>query len=164
MEHQLVEKILFVVSPQNPFKRNKELLDAEKRIELVEKALARETQMEACSIELSMPKPSYTIDTLKELKRRYPSQSFALIMGGDNLENFHLWREHQAIYENYPIFVYPRSGETVRNSNYPNIRPIDAPLFPVSSTDIREKIKKGEDISPFVPAEICNLIRNYYTV
>lgn len=164
LDHHPIDKILFVVSPQNPFKQDKTLLDAQKRVELVEKALAGDSRMEACPIELTLPKPSYTIHTLRQLAKLYPDRKFAIIMGEDNLKGFHLWREHQTIYENYPIFVYPRSGSAVSNADYPNICPIDAPLFPVSSTDIREKIKKGEDITPFVPPAIRDLIDSYYAV
>lgn len=162
LNRQFVDRILFVVSPHNPFKEESDLLDAQKRIEIVEKAIIHDKRMEASSIELALPKPSYTIDTLKKFAELYPGRHFAIIMGEDNLQNFHLWREYKTICENYPIFVYPRPGSHVQNTDYPNIHLIDAPLFPVSSTDIREKIKKGEDISSFVPSGIHDLILNYY--
>lgn len=163
IEHHLTDHILFVVSPQNPFKKAGDLLDAQKRIELVQKAIAGDNHMDASSIEFSLPKPSYTIDTLKQLSKVYPGRRFALVMGEDNLQNFHLWREYETICENYTVFVYPRPGNFIQRIQYPNIHLIDAPLFPVSSTEIREKIRAGEDITPFVPAEIHDLILNYYS-
>lgn len=158
----LVERVLFVVSPQNPFKRGKSLLDAEKRMEIAAKAVAGDERMHVSDIELSMPRPSYTIDTLKQFSRLYPKEHFALIMGEDNLKNFPLWKGYETIRQNYQVFVYPRNSSSVRATDDMHIHFVNAPLFPLSSSEIREKIKNGEDIAPFVPAEVRELILNYY--
>ena len=153
MEQGFVDRVLFVVSPQNPFKKGQELLDAEKRIEIAAKAVAGDERMEVSDIELSMPRPSYTIDTLNQFSRLNPEECFALIMGEDNLKNFPMWKGYEAIHQKYSV-----QGEICDS----RIRFVNAPLFPVSSTEIREKIKNGEDITPFVPAEVHDLVLNYY--
>ena len=91
-EQGLVDRVVFVVSPQNPFKKGQSLLDAEKRIEIAAKAVAGDERMEVSDMELTMPRPSYTIDTLNRFSRLYPEEHFALIMGEDNLKNFPMWK------------------------------------------------------------------------
>lgn len=163
LEQGFVDRVLFVVSPQNPFKKGQELLDAEKRIEIAAKAVAGDERMEVSDIELSMPRPSYTIDTLNQFSRLNPEECFALIMGEDNLKNFPMWKGYEAIRQKYSVLVYPRGGSSLQGEiGDSRIRFVNAPLFPVSSTEIREKIKNGEDITPFVPAEVHDLVLNYY--
>lgn len=162
LDDQLVGRVLFVVSPQNPFKKEESLLDAEKRIEIATKAVAGDVRMGVSDIELSMPRPSYTVDTLKQFSILYPGERFALIMGEDNLKNFPLWKGYETIRRDYPVFVYPRNGSLMQPAGDSRIHFVKAPLFPVSSTEIREKITRGEDILPFVPEEIHDLILSYY--
>ncbi len=162
LEHGLVGRVLFIVSPQNPFKEKMKLLEAEKRIEIAAKAVAGDERMCVSDIELTMPRPSYTIDTLQQLSRLYPEEHFALIMGEDNLKNFPLWKGYETIRQNYSVFVYPRNASSKQVAGDSRIHFVKAPLFPVSSTEIREKIKNGEDITPFVPEEVHDLIINYY--
>lgn len=163
LDHRITARILFVVSPRNPFKTDSSLLDETKRLRLVETAIASDKRMEASPVEFSLPRPSYTIDTLRKLTDLYPGQDFALIMGADNLRDFHLWKEYETICRNFPIFVYPRPGIGNIGLHYPCVTQVKAPLFSVSSTEIRDKIQKGEDISAFVPPEIHTLILEYYS-
>ena len=88
----------------------------------------------------------------------------ALIIGEDNLRDFHKWRNAKEIVENYRILVYPRKGEGVSASMWENLFLIDAPLADVSSTEIREMLGEGQDISPYVPQPALPLILNYYSV
>lgn len=151
------EEVWFVVSPMNPFKQDRSLLEESRRLDIVRAAIAGEPCMKACDIEFGMPRPSYTVDTLCKLSEEYKDKikqgektGFALIIGGDNLRDFHLWKDYQKIAANHRIFVYPRPGIDVSGVNFPNVVLVQAPLFPVSSTEIREKVRKGEDIAPFV--------------
>ncbi|MDE5638534.1 MAG: nicotinate-nucleotide adenylyltransferase [Odoribacter sp.] len=162
LDDQLVDRVLFVVSPQNPFKKEESLLNAEKRIEIATKAVAGNARMGISDIELSMPRPSYTVDTLRRFSILCPGERFALIMGEDNLKNFPLWKGYEIIRRDYPVFVYPRNGSSMQPAGDSRIHFIKAPLFPVSSTEIREKIARGEDILPFVPEKVHDLILTYY--
>lgn len=162
LEHRCVDEILFVVSPQNPFKKEQDLLDVRKRMEIAAKAIGDDNRMGISDIELSMPRPSYTVDTLERLSCLYPEKRFALVMGEDNLKNFPLWKGYEIIRRNYSVFVYPRHTSFTQKTDEPGIHFVNAPLFPVSSTEIREKIRRGEDIASFVPAAVHDLILNYY--
>lgn len=162
LEHRCVDEILFVVSPQNPFKKEQDLLDVQKRIEIAAQAVAGDSRIQVSDVEVSLPRPSYTADTLERLSALYPEKDFALIMGEDNLKNFPLWKGYETIRRNYPVFVYPRHSSFTQPINDPKIHLVNAPLFPVSSTEIREKIRRGEDISSFVPAAVHDLILTYY--
>lgn len=162
LDHGYCRKIWFIVSPQNPWKEDRTLLDEQKRLEIVKAAIAAERQMEACDIEFYMPRPSYTYETLQLLSERYPDERFALIIGGDNLKDFHLWKNHLYIRAHYPLLVYPRPGILFSENHDPHVTVVDAPMTAVSSTEIREKIARGEDISSEVPAEVLELIWKYY--
>ena len=155
-------KVWFVVSPQNPWKEDRTLLDEEKRLEIVKASIEQEPGMEVCDVELSMQRPSYTYQTLQVLSQKFPARRFALIMGADNLLYFHLWRNYEEIQANYLILVYPRPNVDVKGVNIHNINMIDAPLSTISSTEIRGKIQAGNDISSLVSAHALSLILNNY--
>lgn len=90
-----------------------------------------------------MPLPSYTVDTLTFLREKYPGKTFALIMGGDNLESIEKWKNYQHILENYDIYLYQRPGYNPdKYSNMSRVKSIDAPLLNISSTFIRQAIQK----------------------
>ena len=158
------QRIWFVVSPHNPLKSDRSLLDEQKRLEIVKAAISGDERMQSCDVEFGLPKPSYTYATLQLLKKKWPEEEFALIIGEDNLRDFHKWRNAKEIVENYRILVYPRKGEGVSASMWENLFLIDAPLADVSSTEIREMLGEGQDISPYVPQPALPLILNYYSV
>lgn len=163
LNQKLCDEIWFIISPQNPFKQNSSLLDETQRLKITETALKNEPGMKACNVEFSLPRPSYTIDTLRYISQQYPHSSFALIIGEDNLRDFHLWRDYPSIYQHYKILVYPRPGITATPISYPNITRVDAPLTSISSTEIRQRIQQGRNISNFVPENVLNLILKSYT-
>lgn len=157
-------EVWFVVSPQNPLKRNKELLDENKRLEIIRAAVAGEPGMEVCDVEFRMPRPSYTLDTLQKLEKDYPEKCFALVIGEDNLRDFHLWRNHEEILRRFRLLVYPRPGVKISGVLPEQVTLVDAPLEAISSTEIREKIEAGEDVSNDVPVQAFPLIMKYYSV
>src|SRR5215468_1204152 len=103
-----LDKIWLVVSPQNPFKSEHDLLREVDRLMLVEKAIAGDQRMEASDVEFELSKPSYTYRTLSLLKEKYPHETFFLIMGGDSFEDLHKWKNFESILSNHKIFVFPR--------------------------------------------------------
>lgn len=142
-------EVWLVVSPHNPLKESTTLAPDEDRLRMVELAVehAAEPLIRACDIEFSLPKPSYTIDTLRALEGRYPDRRFSLLMGGDILPEFNKWKEYRTLLEKYTIWVYPRGGvESVRFGN--RVKMLDgAPLLEFSSTQLRERLAAGEDCS-----------------
>ena len=130
-----------------------DLLDDGLRFEMAQRALEDVDGVRACDYEFHLPKPSYTWNTLQNLSKDYPDYTFILLIGGDNWAHFQRWRHWQDILWHHDIIVYPR-GE------YPGT--INVPLLPVSSTEIRERVRKGESIEGLIPAKIESLVRKYY--
>jgi nicotinate-nucleotide adenylyltransferase len=147
-----IDKVWFVVSPQNPFKKSQGLLNETSRFFLTQLAVENNEYFGASNIEFSLPKPSYTIDTLTYLKEKHPTHTFSLLMGGDNLEHFEKWKNYETILENYKIYVYKRPDASNQNLlNHPNINILDVPMIEISSTLIRSRIQKKESIRYLVP-------------
>ena len=96
-EHSNLDEIWLVVTPQNPFKDKKSLLDNASRLEMVALSLKDYDKLKPCDIEFHLPQPNYTIDTLIHLEEKYPQHSFSLIMGEDNLKSFHKWKNYEVI-------------------------------------------------------------------
>ena len=141
-----LDRVWMVVSPQNPFKKKSSLLGEYDRFRMAELALEDNPDIEASNLEFYLPKPSYTIDTLKHLKEKYPSYEFALIMGEDNLDHLHKWKEFEAVME-YPIYCYPRLGsDGSAFERFPSIIKFEMPYLDVSATAIRKMIKAGKSI------------------
>lgn len=150
-----LDKIWFVVSPQNPFKQNKSLLNEYDRLHLMRTAIEDDPRMKASDIEFYLPKPSYTINTLTYLKEKYPEQDFYIIMGSDSFQNIDKWKNYEMIINNYKLYVYQRKGFDLKNSNNSEtIKLLDAPLLEISATNIRQLVKQGKSIRYMVPEKI----------
>ena len=159
-ENSNLDKVWFVVSPQNPLKKNNTLLHEFDRLDLVREAINNDVRFEVSDIEFSMPKPSFTVDTLVYLKEKHPTNEFTLIMGEDNLNTFHKWKNHKVIIDDFSIVVYPRLGFNDKNNflSFDNITKVNAPEIQVSSTHIRNNIKEGKPIRYLVPKDLEELI------
>ncbi|HBL74171.1 MAG: nicotinic acid mononucleotide adenylyltransferase [Bacteroidetes bacterium GWF2_42_66] len=166
LEFAGIDQLWFVVSPQSPFKQKQNMLDDYQRLELVNRAIGDDLRMRVSSIEFKLPKPSYTIDTLTYLQEEFPAHRFSILMGSDNLENFHKWKNYEQIIENYPVIIYPRPGfDPLTVEVHKNIHITDAPIMEISATFIREAIKAGKDVRHFVPAKAWQYIEemHFYT-
>ena len=149
----------FVVTPQNPHKQKANLLNDFDRLEMVQSAIEGDDRMQVSDIEFFLPKPSFTIDTLTYLQERNPGKTFKILMGSDNLENFHKWKNYEAILENFGIVIYPRPGFDSSKIRHPNISVAkNAPQMEISSSFIREAIKSGKDVRHFLPAKVWEFI------
>lgn len=149
-----LQKIWFVISPQNPFKNSDSLLNEFHRYRLVQKAIENDLRLKASDIEFNLPKPSYTVHTLAYLKEKYPSHDFSIIMGSDSFQNLSKWKNAEAISANYKIIIYKRPGFEVENKLNANIQIMDAPLLEISATYIRGLIKAGKSIKYLVPTSV----------
>lgn len=145
---QGLDEIWFIVSPQNPFKSKSNLLSEHHRIAMVREAISESPNFKPSDIEFKLSQPSYTIHTLLHLEEKYPGKSFYLIMGSDNLAGLPKWKNYEQIIENYKILVYPRLGSSPQKEEtfHPNIVFTHAPIIEISSSFIREEIKKGNDV------------------
>lgn len=149
-----IEKIWFVVSPQNPFKTESNLLNEYHRLHLVRLVTEDDNRIKASDIEFGLPKPSYTSTTLAYLAEKYPEHKFCIIMGSDSFQNLHKWKNYEVIVKNYPIYVYLRPGFEVENNIAASLHVLDAPLLQLSSTFIRKYIKEGKSVRYMVPDKV----------
>jgi nicotinate-nucleotide adenylyltransferase len=160
VEFTEIDQLWFVVTPQNPHKTKRTLLNDFDRLDLVKLAVEDDDRLEVSDIEFFLPKPSYTVDTLAYLKDRNPNRDFKILMGSDNLENFHKWKNHETIVENYGVIVYPRPGfDKSKIKPHKNITVAEnAPLMEISSSFIRNAVKKGKDVRHFLPPKVWEYI------
>lgn len=159
-EHSSLDQVWLVVTPHNPFKKKSTLLDDHHRLQMVFLATEDYPKLKPSDIEFKLPQPNYTINTLAYLQEKYPAYEFSLIMGEDNLNSLHKWKNHEVIINNHDIYVYPRidkSGETVQ-INTSRIHHIYAPIVEISSTFIRDMVKAGKNIRPLLPEKVWQYI------
>ena len=141
-----LDEVWMMVSPQNPLKQNEDLLDDEKRLEMVRLALEGKKGLIASDYEMHLPKPSYTWNTLQALSKDYPEREFVLMIGGDNWDLFDKWYRAEDIKQNYEIIVYTRT-------------PGEPGFIDISSTNIRQRVKEGKGIKRLVPKAVADYIR-----
>ena len=160
-----LDEVWLMVSPQNPMKRQTDLLSDEARLQMARLALKHETGIIACDYEMHLPKPSYTWLTLQALSRDYPDRQFVLMIGGDNWAIFHRWFHADDILQNYQVVVYPRRDERPVEKTLPaGVTIVEAELLDVSSTEIRQRIREGRSIQKLVPPSVAAFIKQegYY--
>lgn len=160
-EHSDLEQIWLMVTPHNPLKEKSTLLDDYQRLHLVHLATEDFVKIKPSDFEFKLPQPNYTVNTLAHLQDKYPMNEFALIMGEDNLKNLHKWKNFETILENHAIYVYPRISSDLENlqfKNHPKIHIVNAPVVEISSTFIRENIKKGKNVQPLLSIKVWEYI------
>ncbi len=164
VNENIIDELWFVVSPQNPFKNSASLLNEQHRLNMVKIAIENEAHLKASNIEFKLPKPSYTINTLTYLAEKYPTHQFQIVMGSDGFQNLNKWKNAEAIIKSYPILIYKRPGFEITETHGANIRLLNAPLLEISSTHIRELIRKKKSISYLVTEAVKSEIEsnNYY--
>lgn len=161
LDHEELNEVWFVVSPHNPLKNKGMLVSKEQRLEMTRLAVNRNRRFKICDIEFTMPEPSFTIDTLRLLRLKFPQNDFYLMIGSDNLQEFDKWKDYKSIINEFQILVYPRGINVQTNfDNYPNIKITNAPLINISSTEVRQKIMLGKSIERLVPASVNRYIIN----
>lgn len=162
-----LDEVWLVLSPQSPFKTGDTLLSEAARLHLLRLAVAGNERLRAEAIELTLPRPSYTITTLDALRQRCSQHEFVLLMGGDNLPGLPRWHEAARILSELDVYVYPRPGASLPELQmFPRVKIVEAPLLNISATYIRESVRQGLSIQYLVPdvvaAEIT--LSGYYQV
>jgi nicotinate-nucleotide adenylyltransferase len=164
-----IDQVWFVVSPHNPLKKKNTLLADHHRLYMVQLATGDSDRLKASDIEFKLPVPSYTIDTLTYLKEKYSKNEFCLVMGEDNLYTLHKWKNAEELIYRYPIYIYPRPDSAKPSSLLldqllikADIHKVDAPMMDISGTFIRDGIKKGKDMSYFLPAPVWKYIKEMH--
>ena len=158
-----LDEMWFVVTPHNPLKQSDDLLNDQTRLEMTRLAVEGYDKLKVSDVEFSMPKPSYTIDTLEKLSRDYPDREFVLIIGADNWLLFDQWRHYEDLIRNYKILVYPRLGFSVEieDKYKKSVSMVNAPVIELSSTFVRESIRNGKCVKAFLPEETYLYIKKH---
>jgi len=157
----MVDQLWFLVSPLNPLKVDKQQQVADTdRLRMVEMVSHPMDGVETSAFEFTMPRPSYTIDTLNALQAKFPENDFYLVIGADNWQAFDKWRNSDEILAKYHVLVYPRLGFEVVIPDFleNRVQLVEAPIIELSSTMIRERIANGQSVRYYVPDEVLKYI------
>jgi len=175
-----LERIFFVPAADPPHK-TAELANAKQRIEMLQSALAHHSEFILLTLEFDRPGPSYTVDTLRELRGRHAGEALWFVMGSDSFREIDTWREAEAIFELanlavvgrheagdpvvakllpprfHPLFERTEQGLTHRSGH--EIRRIPFRPMDISSSDIRRRVARGASIHSLVPEGAIEIIR-----
>lgn len=157
LDNDQADEVWLLITPCNPWKKDKELLDDNLRLEMALAAVQDLQGVRVSDYEMHLPIPSYTADTLRHISVDYPDRRFILMIGADNWVKFKNWRDSDYILDNFPITVYPRQDCPI--GHLPSgVTLLDMPLINISSTQIRQMVKDGTPINEFVPASVARTI------
>ncbi len=157
------QQIWLVLTPHNPHKNKQTLLDDYQRLHMVNLALEDYHKLRASNIEFGLPQPNYTVNTLVHLSEKYPEHQFSLIMGEDNLNTLHKWKNYQYILDYHTLYVYPRINPTEKHNQFlthPKVKKIEAPIIEISSTAIRQQIKANKNVMPLLPPKVWDYVQH----
>jgi len=159
-----MDEVWLMLSPLNPLKEGvASMVSDSDRLAMLDIAVRSTSGVKVCDIELEMPRPSYSIDSLRELKRRYPCFRFSLIVGSDNWLIFDKWKDYRSIISEFTPVIYPRPGYAVDACSLPSgVTLVKAPVIEISSTFIREAINQGHDMNNFLPSGVWEYIVSHH--
>jgi nicotinate-nucleotide adenylyltransferase len=153
LEELGLDRILFIPANLSPHKTETKPATAQDRLAMLQLAVEGQPEFEACDLELHRPPPSYTVETLRELKSLHPNDEFTLLIGADNVAKFETWREPDEIRRLAKIAVLDRA-----NHGAPHAWPVIRRLVDISSTDIRTRVAAGRSIRYLTPDPVCDYI------
>jgi len=160
VEFTEIDEVWFLVTPQNPLKDEADLLDNDFRLRMARVAVDNYPRFKVSDFEFGLPRPSYTLYTLDKIQEAYPDHVFHLIIGADNWQSFDRWKDPALLLERYSVMIYPRLGYPIEiGSDRPNVKVVDAPIFDISSTFIRQSLAAGKDVRFFLPEKVWHLIK-----
>lgn len=147
-----IDEVWMMVSPQNPLKADKELMPEEERLRLVRLVAEECHGVKASDFEFSLPRPSFTYNTLCRLRERWPEHRFSILIGSDNWRLFHRWREAERIISEFGVIIYQRPDCPVEPPFPEGVTLLEGlPMMMISSTYIRELMAGGRDFRFLVP-------------
>jgi nicotinate-nucleotide adenylyltransferase len=156
-----LDQVWLVVTPHNPLKKKSTLLEDYHRLQMVFLATEDYPNLKPSDVEFRLPQPNYTVNTLAHLQEKFPTHEFSLIMGEDNLNSLHKWKNYEVLLQNHDIYVYPRIDMQSVDPEIEasaRIHRVDAPVIEISSTFIRDSIKQGKNIKALLPTKVWDYI------
>lgn len=162
VEYTEIDEVWFLVTPHNPLKDETSLIDENQRLKMVQLATQHYDKLRASDFEFSLPRPSFTVDTLAALSLEYPEHEFSLVIGGDNWDSITRWKDHEKIITSHKILIYPRlDNRLIIPTRLKNtVEVLDSPIIDISSTFIREGLAESKDMRPFLDVEVNNYIHS----
>ena len=163
IDRQIVDEVWVIITPQNPLKPSNTLRNDNLRLQMARLALEGRKGIVVSDVEIHLPKPSYTIDTLRFLQSKYPLYGFCLLIGQDNVAIFDKWKSYRQILHDFRVLVYPRNiATTTEHLKYPEMQLLtDVPTVDISSTDIRSRVKSGLPITGLLPDAVAEFIAEH---
>lgn len=156
LEELALDEIIFVPAAISPHKVNREPVAADVRLEMVRRAIAGEMRFCVDDLELRRPPPSYTIDTIQELKRRYTGAELFYLVGSDNVPGLNTWQRADELRRMVQFVVLHRGNAPIRCDLPIIVRNID-----ISGTEIRNRVATGRSIRYLVPPAVEELIQRH---
>ena len=155
-----IEQLWLMVSPQNPLKGKQKTSYDIPRLAMAELVASKCDNVITSGLEFSLPKPSFTVETLRVLTEKFPEHEFTLIIGADNWSNFHKWKDYDLILKRYKIMVYPRKGYEINipESLRDTVTALASPIVEISSTFIREQLKINRNMNFYLPENVYRYI------
>ncbi len=156
-----LNKIVFIPASISPHKRQEPVVAARHRLTMVRRAIKGNPFFESSDIELRRGGVSYTIDTLREMLRRYPGDSLHLLIGMDNVRDFHTWKDPEEILALARVIVMTRPGfghPIGKSKLLRQMRVCEVPEIDIASRDIRARVRGGKSIRYLVPAPVEQFI------
>ena len=163
-ERDEVDQLWLMVSPLNPLKQPQNAVNDTDRLRMTEMVASRIPKVTTSAFEFTLPRPSYTIDTLRALQTKFPDDEFTLVIGADNWCLWEQWKDHDTILREFGVMVYPRLGYDITPPPEGTARRftvVDAPIIEISSTMIRERLAQGLDTTFLVPDEVEHFIKQH---
>jgi len=163
-----LDEVWFVVTPSSPHKQGVSMIPEEHRLQMAHLALADHPHLKASDVEFNLPRPNYTADTMHHLREAHPEVTFSIIMGQDNLESFHTWKDHESLVAAHRMLIYPRLTQGTSESEaraamwlvHDNVEVHEAPIIAISSTYVRDAIMAGHDVQFLLPDAVVAYIGN----
>lgn len=160
------DAVTLVVSPQNPFKDEAELAPAQERLRMARLATEQDCRISVSDIEMRLPHPSYTINTLEALEAQNPGLDYAILMGEDNLAGLPRWHRAKELIAGRTFIVYPRPGydadARIVEEVGGTVQRLAAPQMDISSSMLRQWIRQGKSIRHFVPPGVEDVATRLY--
>ncbi|MHC4886384.1 MAG: nicotinate-nucleotide adenylyltransferase [Planctomycetota bacterium] len=174
LRHASLAQVIMIPARIPPHKSRPDIVDSQLRLDMLNAALTHEDQISANAIELRREGKSYTVDTLRTLQGQCPQSTLRLIMGADMLPELHLWSEVETVFDlGHPLIAVRAGCELTRETlpavlhpslhhRIPELAPsiLPFPSPPISSSAVRERIRRGEPLDDIIPKPVMTLIES----